>query len=44
MEEGEKTCAVCTHVHTNEDGTCECGCAEGKVEAVADEAEGESAM
>ena len=32
MEEN-KTCAVCSHVHTNEDGTCsECGCQVGKME------------
>jgi|GEM_PF-4073438 len=26
----ETKCTMCDHVHTNEDGTCTCGCAEGK--------------
>ena len=39
MEEENKTCAVCSHVHTNENGTCaECGCEEGKKDSSSDEA------
>lgn len=26
----EKTCEKCGHEHTKEDGTCTCGCEEGK--------------
>ena len=28
----ENKCEVCGHVHKNADGTCSCGCAEGKKE------------
>jgi len=26
----EMKCEACGHVHTNEDGTCSCGCQVGK--------------
>lgn len=32
MNDNKMKCEKCQHVHEQEDGTCKCGCTEGKKE------------